>query len=313
MWSEKISQARLWAWIFAAMTAPAAYFAGRGGYPLLSLTAAICLFVCWGVTALDVRPGKGTAWLQFLWLALAAGEMAKWLANCWPTAHGGPLIPLTVLVLAAVAGSRGADRAARAGSILFWFLLGLYALVLFGGARDGKGENLVPDWTLPPLGVVAIYLLPAVAGFLPRQKAAAAPLALAGIGGLGILASVITLAVLSPQVAAQEAVPFYTFSKGLSLFGVAERFEALVSAGLTMGFFCLLSFLCAAAGQLAETLRGGWGTGGSFGLAALSAFWLLLEIDLPGEILAGGCLLFWVLVPTLTRGTKKLKKVAKNA
>ena len=294
------------------MTAPAAYLAGRSGWPGYGLAALVCLLLAWGVTALGHMPGKWLACLQFLWLALTVGELAKWLTPCWPTAEGSPLLSLSLLTLAAVAVSQGAAKTSRAGSILFWFLAGLFALVLGAGAKDLRGEYLAPSWDLPPMEIVAIFLLPAAAVFLPREKSAGSPLALAAIGAFGFACGVWTLGILSAGVARQEVLPFYTFSKSLSLFGVAERFEALVSAGLTMGFFALYSFLLAAAGYLAECVRPGWGGGGTILCGALAAFWFLLSLALPEGVLSIGTLLLLVLAP-LVPWRKNLKKTEKSA
>ena len=61
---------------------------------------------------------------------------------------------------------------------------------------------------------------------------------------------------LSHRVAGEEAFAVYTMAKSVSVFGVMERLEPLVSAALLMGFFALESLLFASArAQLERVLQ----------------------------------------------------------
>ena len=40
--------------------------------------------------------------------------------------------------------------------------------------------------------------------------------------------------------------------RGISILGVAERFESVVAAAMTLGWFCLLSLLLTGAGHLGK-------------------------------------------------------------
>lgn len=73
----------------------------------------------------------------------------------------------------------------------------------------------------------------------------------AGIG-LCAAAALCAAGTLSPRVAGEEAFAVYTMAKSVSVFGVMERLEPVVSAALTAGGFCLLSVLCLANAKTAR-------------------------------------------------------------
>ena len=110
--------------------------------------------------------------------------------------------------------------------------------------------------------------------------------------------------------------PFYTMAQSLSLFGVVERFEPIVSMGLTAGGFCLLALLCRVNGRAFEVLLpragGGFAAGVNF-IGGCLGMWLAER--LPAAALAGGTAIFWGLLPigTLLVGNrKKSQKIEKK-
>ncbi|HIT33084.1 MAG TPA: hypothetical protein IAC31_00445 [Candidatus Faecousia intestinigallinarum] len=315
MFRKEVERYPLWAWIFTAVSAPAARLAGRGPWLPVLLLAAGCCLLCWGLHRLapdEPRFGKLYCLAQFLFLIPVAGEMIRMSQDCWPTGVSFPLVPATLALLAAANAWNGAERASRVGGILFWLLALLYSLVLLSGLKDIESSWLAPQMSLPSGGLPLILLLPAAALLLRRSGSRKAEQL-----GLGLIflftaaAALLTVGNLSPRVAAAAGDPFYIFSKSLRFLGVAERFEALVSVALTMSYFALLSLLFSIAGNLAETIRPDWGKAGVL-ICSVGGVGLLLAPPMPGGVLSAGALFLWAGLPlaywgVLKKGEKKEK------
>lgn len=317
MFREEVSRAPLWAWIFVAASAPIARLAGGSAWPgvlILSLACCgLCFWIHW-VCPDAVRWQRWYCLLQLLFLILAAGEMARLTESCWPTGGSFPVVPITLVVLAAASAWSGAARASRVGGVLFWLLALLYCLVLFSGVQDVKPEWLAPRMELPKPLLVLALLLPGAAAMLPKSGSRrAAGWGLALIFGFSVLLSLLVSGNLSPMVAATSEDPFYAFSKSLSFLGVVERFEAFVSVALTMSYFGMLSLLFAIGGFLLETVHAGWGRAGVL-LCALGSVGLLFLPQLPENVHAVGAVVFWAGLP-LAQGIFmkiKMKKLGKS-
>jgi MFS family permease len=122
------------------------------------------------------------------------------------------------------------------------------------------------------------------------------------------VASIITAGVLSPGIAAATPNAFYETCRSLNLFGVARRFEPLISAGMTVGWFVLISLLLSCCGALTHKLFPGRGRYGVWIAAVFAAIVKLCGLHiwpwLP--VFLGG--LFWVGFPLLAQGLEREKK-----
>ena len=318
MHSRKVEKYPLWAWIIGGISAPLAYLAGHDSWLVVLTVGVVCSALCRLVLWSADRQGASGRWyciIQAVWLAVISREIAEWTAQCWPTGAGFPVVPLTLLVLATFAAWDGAERASRAGSVLFWFLALLYGIILASGVQNIKFSYLLPDMDLPSPMLIVAFLLPAVAAFLPCEERGSSA-GLAGIVVFAVAVSVLTSGTLSLQVAQASSLPVYEFSKSLSLFGVAERFEAFVSVALTIGFFSLHSFLLSAAGHLTECALPGKGRAGVLVTAVLAGGLMLLSPKIPELILVCFSIFLWGVLPLALAGYKGLKmskKTEKNS
>ena len=91
--------------------------------------------------------------------------------------------------------------------------------------------------------------------------------------------------------------PFREWVSGLSLVGTLQRFDALVSVALTMGWFTLLSFVLCVAGRMREGIKENcYGKGVLF--AAVSGGALMwLPIAYSSEMVLILCVILWFAVP----------------
>ncbi len=262
-----------------------------------------------GEAAVAGRGGRFLLGAIFLWNLLMLGAGARQLCAAYP--GGSSLVGLIVLLLAAWGANKGGGTVARVGAVSFFFLIIIYSIVLAFAAPGIHPEWLKPQtaplWTQLP-SVLCPVLLFFLAGRGGQGKCRLWAWLLLSVA-FAVATAAVTAGRLSPEVVRQDPFPFYTMTQGISLLNTMERFEALVSAALTAGGFCLLSILClanhAGASVLCPRIQNktavinffcGWG-----------GFWLSGRI--PGEILAGGTAIFWGLFPILILSLGKAKKV----
>ena len=119
---------------------------------------------------------------------------------------------------------------------------------------------------------------------------------------LAALFAAVTAGVLSPELAARSKNAFYDLSRSVSILGVMERIEPLVSAAMTMGVFCLLTGqLCA----VRALIPGKYTAFLTAGAAALAMFPAKL---LPMPLLTAGNVLFWILPTVMSTLKAPLRK-----
>ena len=319
---DNVLPRQLCALAFCAFTVPAVGLLPRAGWLWALLAAACCAAVLaagvlltrkkgGSAAALAAQSGVGKTLLVLLmlWNFLALGMTSRYLCGAYPGADGFPLTGALLLLLAAYAANKGVSAVARVSAICFFFLIALYILVLGFSAPQLRPQWLAPQtkpaWTLLP----AVFS-PVCALFLTGHCSARAKPALWLLGGtaLAFLVAFIAAGCLSPEVAGKEPFAVYTVTKSLSLFGAMERFEALVSAALTAGGFCLLGLLCLTNAELVRVVcpRAEKCCGAAnflLGFAGISASGVL-----SAEIAAAASAIFWGLLPIGILSVAKRKK-----
>ena len=131
----------------------------------------------------------------------------------------------------------------------------------------------------------------------------------AGVG-LCAAAALCAAGTLSPRVAGEEAFAVYTMAKSVSVFGVMERLEPVVSAALTAGGFCLLSVLCLANAKTARAI--GWKRRTGIGNFLLGCTGYLAGTVLPEGVQAVAAAICWGIVPLLALWVASVKNLQKN-
>ncbi len=200
--------------------------------------------------------------------------------------------------MAAYAAGKGVSAVVRAGAICFFFFVALYAL-LFGFSLPQMRAAWVkpvlrPAWTLLPAALAPAGALALTGHCRERGRISGW---LPGGMGLAVLAALVTAGCVSPEVAGAEPFAFYTMSKSISLFGAMERFEALVSAALTAGGFCLLALVCLVNAEIAKTLRQGAGKAVPAANFLLGGAAIFLGSGIPAAVMAVGTAIFWGALP----------------
>ena len=307
MQSEKQGNASLW--LPAAMAAPLAQTAADGSLPAVLAVGAVCLGICRCLERLDARPSLWLWAVQWFWLSPVLAEFLRWTTYCWTTHEDKFGVPLILLALAAWLAAKGQSRADRACSVLFWLLAFLFGAVLLSGVREVEFRNLYPQWRLENADLAMVFLIPAM-GLSLKSKPTGGKLR---ILVFSLATAAVTIGVLGSSAAKDADCAFYELSRSISLLGVADRFESLVAAGMTLGYFVLLTYLLSACREGAEQIRGGKGAWGVWSNAALTAVWFLLDFRLSGTVLTMGSLLTWAVLPALNCLQRNLQKFEKTS
>ena len=256
-------------------------------------------------TAWGKRGGKWLALLSWIWLVLLAALAASMAVTAFPQDNAFPVIPLTLLALAAVASCQGAAATCRFGATLFLAVAPMISLVLAFGTTDMELQALRPGGGAgESLGPLTVLLLPAAAFYLrdglTQRKTTWFRWYLL-IGGAGVAVSLVCVGALGLPLAQASSNAFWLMSRSISVLGVMERFEAVISALLSISFCCLLAYLLAA-GRKALTCAA---TGAPahktvWGSAALAGALLWAIPSIPNWAWIVGNVFFLAFVPATT-------------
>lgn len=315
---------QLCALCFCAFTVPAIMLLPRAGWLWAGAACAVAaiLFAWMAVLrrrcASDLAAITCFAWggfgrillaLTLLWTLLLLGAAARTLCGAYPSGNSEPLVGLMLLLLASYAASKGSAVVARAGAISFFFLIFIYGFVLAFSGAQMHTQWLRPATEGLPWGLMTTVLSPVCGFYLCGRMRGKGNLRWWLLGGvlLAVGAALCTAGTLSPQIAREDSFAFYTMTKSISLFGTMERFEAVVSAAVTAGGFCLLSLLCLANERILEVLEIPFPAGVLNFIAGSAALWISKAI--PENAVALGTAIFWGILPALTLFVGSKKKV----
>lgn len=308
MFREKIPAKQASAWLFAAVTPPLIQLTAGMPWLYIAVTVVICIPGVYASRRWGKAPNSRlVSILHWLFLAVLAGALAAETAASWPVGDNAPAVPLILLALAAWSALKGPTAAARVGCVLFWVILIVYLIVFGAGVAE-----IDPHWLCSPKGKMnwfggILLLTPAAAGILVKKEKHFQPrLILPSV--FALTAAVICTGVLSPKLAGVLDNPFYEMTRSLNLLGVARRFEAIISAAMTAGWFSLLSLYLSMCGTLADRLHNGWGRISVVFTAGTAAAVVLYDLHIAPQILAICAAVFWVVTPLVTQGIGKIKK-----
>lgn len=307
MFREKIPSRQLSAWLFAGLTPVLIQLLSGSSWAWIGIAGLISVLINCFVWRTEWEPKRWQSALILLYIIIVLGQLVSRAAGSWPVGNSYPAVPLILLALAAWSAQKGPSAAARVGAVLFWFVLIMYLVAFGAGIKDIELKWLKPDWQIPDAMGLLLLLTPAGAVCLLRSDEKwGARLILPAI--LTLCAALITVGVLSPAVAAKLENPFYEMSRSIHLAGVARRFEALISAGMTVGWFALVNLFLTICGTLFGQILEGWGRTGVWICAIAAATWMLCGLHISECILLIVGAVFWVAMPILTQGLGKIKK-----
>lgn len=307
MYSDGLRTQQLSAWLASALIPVLLQLSGGIGWPSALLVVSVCsaaTAAVWKWGRMPTNPVLGA--IQSVYIVVLISQLLPRAAAGWP-GDNYPAVPLILLALAAWSAQRGASAAARVGCVLFWFVLLIYLAVICAGINKVKIDWLRPTAVNISWSTLTMLLIPSTALNLRRESNEGLSRFL--LPGVFLLAgTAITAGVLSAQQAQRFFDPFYTVSQCLDLFGVAQRFEAVLSAGMTAGWFCLLTYLLAQCAVCAEKIKRGWGRIAVYVCATGAAGLMLCNMHISWWIQTILASVFWVVIPILTQGLVERKK-----
>ena len=282
----------------------------------ISVGAALCGRIDWlsalaagviGALLCRLCPGPGALpgalrVLQGLWLALPLCVLAQAARDLFPDVSGSLYIPAVVLGLAWLLACRQRGGLTACCAVVGFFVLGAVGLVSL--------------FSLPGLTLGRLRPAPSVRGFLCALAIGSGGMLLETTTGKPsggwIWSAYMSPAALSALVggclsyplAARQASAFYTLSRGVSLFGVAERFEALIAACLTLGLCSACALLLRAARESLHSDRAALLIPAALGLCC---------VPIPGVYISAGTALLWVLFPAIFAQKGFCKKMQKKS
>jgi hypothetical protein len=168
------------------------------------------------------------------------------------------------------------------------------------------------QWLKPTKGMVGVLgttvlLTPAFAArLLEERRMPDRKCVLTGI--FCVAAAMLTAGVLSPWVAAQKENSFYQVIRS-----IPNRFEAVLSAVTTMGWFLLITlYLSSCCHKVNGTVKGK----GVWSATLISSLMIVLNISIPDAIVLVTAVILWVVIPVLhgvALERKKSKKLENSA
>lgn len=311
MKQDRMGERQRWAWVAAGLSAGiGAAACGLGWVWVLAGGAAVTLYYIYmdkrlrpcGLAALLPAKwgaaGRVTAALVLVWTVLVMGWTALLADAAFPMVDGFPSLGWILLLLAAVGCRKGPGACARCAGVLCLFLVALYGTVAGFALPDVQWRELGPagQWQ-DGVWALGVFLLPGAVWYLPcrRSRKKTAWVLMLALPVCAALLAAVTAGVLTPELAGELSAPLYTLAQSVSLFGVLERIEPLLSAAMTMGVFCLLTVQGCACGALGRSLGLGKWVGPAACVAACGVMFPTRLLPLP--VLTAGCAVFWMVIP----------------
>lgn len=307
MYRNTLTPGQLATWLCAALIPTLLQLAAGLGWLTAGITAAICcaaVFAVWKWGRVIKHPFL--ACVQYLYIIVLLWNLLPHAALSWP-GDNDPAVPLMILVLAAWSAHKGAAASARVACVLFWFVLLIYPAIIASGITEMEWKWLRPNLGDAPWMAATLMLLPCAV--LPlRQMPGGWKKRLLLPGAFLVISAAITAGIMSPELAQSLKDPFYTAAQSMHLLGFAQRFEALLSAGMTVGWFCLYAVLLSAAGAWAEQIKPRLSGVGLWLGTVLAALGMLCNLHIMWTIAVILAAVFWVAIPLITQGLVREKK-----
>lgn len=278
-------------WLIAAIPTSMAMLTASPlwAIPALCLASILYYIVC--ETAADgmacLLP-RWLLWLEWGFLLLAVGKTANLIAGCWPNGNT-VLFGLILITLAGMAARQGAAAVGGAVRGLGWLIVGVMSIILAAVAVEGSEYQDVGSW-ISSFPVLSSAMLPLCALFLPGATPSGSKRLWSGI-------FIGTIFVLYCASGGAGEIPLLYAIKGLELFGIFRRFEALASCLLTVGLFLILTLFFCSASEIAVKIDTNRWLTTIFYPGSVFVFFLAPSIS--DVVVLYGSTIFWGILPVL--------------
>lgn len=307
MYSKIVPSKQLIPWMVAALIPVTLQLGAGDGWVTALLVAGVSgLIVAWVWHRGLIDRNSILATAQFIVIVLVLAQFLRGTAQAWP-GDNYPAVPLILLAICVWTCRKGASVAARVGCVLFWVVLILYLLVMLTGVGGVKLSWLAPRVSSTPWAACVLLLLPSSAIELcDNTKRGGVALLVPNL--FYIVGSGIVAGALSPDVVQRLVDPYYTMGQSTEVFGIRLCMDAIISAGMTVGWYALICLLLSAAAAWAEVVHPQMGKIGMYLAAVVSVGGVLCNLHISFWILVILATVFWVILPILTQGLVQEKK-----
>lgn len=288
------------------MTGPVTQMAVSGGWVQTAIVGTVSGVLCWAALGAKCQMPKWICVLQLVWIALAGATLFRESAGCWPMGNAYPVVPLAIFALAAWSAQKGAASAAAAWSTLLYIVAIGFALVLAAGLGQVRWERELAVSSRFDGRLMLVFVIPCTAAAIPREGKQAKWGAAAAVL-FAVISSVVVQGVLSINGIGENG--FYQMSRGLSLLGVWERFEALVCALMTIGWVSAASLLFSSTKRLCTRIFNREEKISPWMMAFASAALSLCDLHTNSVILWIFGVISWGVFPLLTQWVVAQKKM----
>lgn len=303
-------------WLLAAMSAPVAQYSAMCSWQYVLMVGALAMLIQIGAAGWFKPLGKVLTAGYLITMILLLGETVKQAVLNWP---GGNVwfLSLSTLLVADLGARKGAATACRGGAVIFWITSVIAGMIAITGVKDIHGQWLLQNSMASNGLLLAVFLLPTMAEIVPGEEKDNG-VKVTGIAVIyGLVISLLVNGALSPGVVAAEENPLYVYSKSLSLFGVAKRFEAIVAFGLTLGYYALCTLLLTMTVKLAKGYSDREKSVQRTAiLTAMVGAMLMIGIkEVPKEVIWATAVIFGGIIPTcmkIIQFRKKMQKTVKR-
>lgn len=307
--SNKYSALPIDVWLITAIAGPLLYYSKGNWTEVLAIALVLSLLTWCAVRFGRHWGGPVYAFIQVLWISILLSQLLDYSARCWPTGERTfPVVPLTLLFMAAISVFKGSRAVTSGMSIIFWISLFLIGIVTIAGLPNVNVQYLHPTEQEISAELMIVFLIPGAVGFFEQKKCGNRYFVLITL--IAVAISMWICGSLSAEVAKQHSWPFYEAAKSVQLFNVAKRFESLVSVGVTLCNYALYSLLLCSV----ESIGGRFNRRKEAIICAvgLSASIMLLGWSINPAISVFICLILWVILPFLGLLNKKERELKRN-
>lgn len=288
-------------WTGTAMVILLAHFSGGAWISLFLLVA--------GIFVLGTRMPENTQqllekkWFCVLQLAgfyLLISQCLPLSAQYWPGEKAELVVPGVLLALGIYGCGKRPERVA---GVLLWAILLLGVPILLAGIKDVRLEWIIPAKMEMSLWAIPAVLLPFAVEMAMSARQSTKRGLIGGVIGVGIW--VLVAGILSFPIAQSADTPFRMMAQNLSI-GPNSRFESVVSAAMTLGWYCVVTLVLTCANRYWKGL--GVKENKSRLLHALILYALLLtNVTIAAPFIVAYIVVAWLIVPfiVLRKSSKK--------
>lgn len=304
---KEIPVSQLTAWLVVAISAPVLSLAHTGGWLTVACGVLVGVSILGGRIRFNTPTPKWVGAVELVGVIVYLGAMARESVTCWQDGNSVSFLPVVLLLTAAMSVRNGATQAARSGASLLWFVLPGAIVILLAGISDWKVQNVVSSNNTASWMITPLLLLPLLSKRRIREgKRLCRSAVWIGLGSIAV-----TLWLNGEVIPQTAANAFYEYAKGITLFGVAERFEAVTACLLTAGWFALFAYLLGAIYEITEEAHKGYGQWTVWTSAAVVIL-VLYKLPISTMMADCFCIISWGVLPLLTQVVEWLKKSKKS-